>query len=166
MTIPILDSHVHLIDPERLSYRWLPAGDALRCRWDAAGYASAAPGIAGVIVVEAGVTAGQAGKEIAFTRAQAAARPWILGIVAQAPAGETAALRPALPGIVADDMLEPIDHGQYRGRRKARAEQVQPTGPGINELGKQHRPKQQHSHHRHRQQEHRGNETHCLGGRI
>jgi predicted TIM-barrel fold metal-dependent hydrolase len=29
MTIPILDSHVHLIDPERLSYRWLPEG--MRC---------------------------------------------------------------------------------------------------------------------------------------
>jgi L-fuconolactonase len=105
MTTPIVDSHVHLIDPERLSYPWLPAGDTLHRRWDAAGYAAAAPGIAGVIVVEAGVTAGQAGQEIGVTRAQAASRPWILGIVAQAPVSDAAGLRQVLPGLAADDIV-------------------------------------------------------------
>ncbi|HET7016143.1 MAG TPA: amidohydrolase family protein [Streptosporangiaceae bacterium] len=108
MTTPVLDSHVHLLDPGQMSYPWLPVGDALNQTWDAARYAAAAPCLAGVIVVEAGVCADQAGQEIAFARAQADTQPWILGIVAQAPAGDPPALTNALAEIADDDFVAGI----------------------------------------------------------
>lgn len=49
MSAPVLDSHVHLIDPERMSYPWLPADDALYQRWDAARYAAAQPAVRGIV---------------------------------------------------------------------------------------------------------------------
>jgi L-fuconolactonase len=102
MTKPILESHAHLIDPQRLHYPWLDVGDKLHRRWDASGYAAAAPEITGAIIVEAGAVMGQAGQEIAFFRAQAAAQPWILGVVAQAPADDAVALARVLPALAAD----------------------------------------------------------------
>lgn len=108
MITPVLDSHVHLIEPGRLCYPWLPAGDALNRTWDAAGYAALAPGVAGAIVVEAGVHADQAAQEIAFARAQADSQPWILGVVAQAPAGDPLALTNALAELGEDDFVAGI----------------------------------------------------------
>jgi len=88
-----------------MNYPWLPAGDALDRTWNAAGYAEVAPRLGGAIVVEAGVRADQAGQEIAFTQTQAAAQPWILGVVAQAPAGDPPALKKALGEIVGNGFV-------------------------------------------------------------
>lgn len=105
MTTPVLDSHVHLIDPGRMGYPWLPVGDALNRTWDAAEYTAVAPRLAGAIVVEAGVRADQTGQEIAFARTQADTQPWILGVVAQAPAADPPALTKALDKIAVDSFV-------------------------------------------------------------
>jgi L-fuconolactonase len=104
MTAQVVDSHVHMIDPQRLNYPWLQAAEPLNRRWDAAAYAAAAPEIAGAIVVEAGAATAQASQEIAFVRAQAAAQPWISGVVAFAPVDDPMALKRVLP-CMAEDMF-------------------------------------------------------------
>jgi L-fuconolactonase len=96
MTAQVLDTHVHLLDPAHLTYPWLHAGDPLTRPWPAALYADDAPAVTAAIIVEAGVAPGQTAREVSWVRAQAAAHPWIRGIVAHAPVDQSAALKAAL----------------------------------------------------------------------
>jgi L-fuconolactonase len=96
MTPHVLDAHVHLLDPAHLTYPWLPGGDTLQRPWHAAHYAADAPDVAAAIVVEAGVAPGHAAREIAWLHAQAAAHPWIRGIIAHAQVEQPAALEAVL----------------------------------------------------------------------
>jgi predicted TIM-barrel fold metal-dependent hydrolase len=56
MAAEILDSHVHLLDPVRLTYPWLGDLTIGQGRCGAAGFAA----VTGAIVVEAGVAPGNA----------------------------------------------------------------------------------------------------------
>lgn len=105
MAAQILDSHVHLIDPGRLTYPWL--GDLITGQQpcDAARFAADASQMTGAIVVEAGVAPGDASREVLWVRAQAASHPWIRGMVAAAPVDQPAALEAALGGYRADDLV-------------------------------------------------------------
>jgi L-fuconolactonase len=105
MTRQITDSHVHLIDPARCSYPWLPDLGAWRQPHDAARYAVDVPEITGAVVVEAGVMAGQADRETCWMRAQAAAHPWIRGLVVHAPVERPGALGAMLAGYRDDSMI-------------------------------------------------------------
>jgi len=96
MTAQVLDTHVHLLDPAHLTYPWLPAGGTLKRSWPAAHYAANATAVTAAIIVEAGVAPGQAAREVSWVRAQAAAHPWIRGIIAHAPVEQPAALKTAL----------------------------------------------------------------------
>jgi predicted TIM-barrel fold metal-dependent hydrolase len=60
MAAEILDSHVHLLDPVRLTYPWLGDLTVGQGRCDAAGFAAGAASVTGAIVVEAGVAPGNA----------------------------------------------------------------------------------------------------------
>jgi predicted TIM-barrel fold metal-dependent hydrolase len=42
MTGQVVDSHLHLIDPDRLDYPWIGAGDKLDASWDAQRFAAEA----------------------------------------------------------------------------------------------------------------------------
>jgi len=78
----VIDTHVHFIDPARLSYPWLEG--VLDRPHTPGDYAAGHGTPPGVIAVEAGRVAGQAADEVAWVRREAAARPWIRGIVAHA----------------------------------------------------------------------------------
>lgn len=90
MTRAVIDTHVHFIDPGRLDYRWLegildrphtPADYAGEHAREQAGEHPAPPE---AIMVEASRVPGQATDEVSWIRQEAAARPWIRGIVAHA----------------------------------------------------------------------------------
>jgi L-fuconolactonase len=103
MMAEIIDSHVHLLDPGHLTYPWL--AEEILPPSDAARYAAAAPAVTGVIVVEAGALATQADAETAWISSQAKAHPWILGVVAQAPAERPEALASCLAAYRDDPLV-------------------------------------------------------------
>ena len=103
MMAEIIDSHVHLLDPGHLTYPWL--AEEILPPSDAARYAAAAPAVTGVIVVEAGALATQADAETAWISSQAKAHPWILGVVAQAPAERPEALASCLAACRDDPLV-------------------------------------------------------------
>ena len=79
---PILDPHVHLLDPARFGYPWIPAGSELDALVAPGDYlTSARPGTR-AIVVEAGAAVGQAQAEAEAARDAAASHEWIRGFVA------------------------------------------------------------------------------------
>ncbi|MEY9841160.1 amidohydrolase [Streptacidiphilus sp. EB103A] len=81
---PVLDSHVHLWDPKRLDYPWLP-GTVLNRSFTPQDLETQLPSSAEVIVVEAGRVPQQAAAEIDWIRDAARTRPWIRGAVAHVP---------------------------------------------------------------------------------
>jgi predicted TIM-barrel fold metal-dependent hydrolase len=64
----IVDTHLHLIDPDRLSYPWLAGAPALRGRWDLARYRAEADalGIATRVHMEVDVAEAQIDRETAL----------------------------------------------------------------------------------------------------
>jgi L-fuconolactonase len=86
VTAAVIDTHVHLIDPRRLSYPWLEG--ILDRPHTPAEYVAEHDEQSGpppeIIVVEAGRLPEQAGDEIAWVRRETAEHPWIRGIVAHA----------------------------------------------------------------------------------
>jgi L-fuconolactonase len=105
MTGQVVDSHVHLIDPGRLDYPWIGVGDELDTSWDAQRFAAEALRVTAAIVVEAGVASGQAGAEVSWVRSQAAAHPWIHGMVASLPVEQARALAAGLSQVRGDDLI-------------------------------------------------------------
>lgn len=79
---PILDSHVHLWDPGRLSYPWLAEAPAINRAFTGEHFAALRPAGLEAVFVEAGRDAGQAGAEIEWVRAEVAKHSWIRGAVA------------------------------------------------------------------------------------
>ncbi len=104
MSPEIIDSHVHLLDPGRLTYPWLAEG-AFSFPCDAVRFTTEAPAITGAIVVEAGAQANEAGREAAWIGSQVPAHPWILGMVAHAPVDQPAALASRLAAYGGDPLI-------------------------------------------------------------
>lgn len=84
MSAQIVDSHVHLWDPDRLHYAWLE-GSALHRRTDATDLLATAGESAQLIVVQADCDDHQALAEVEWLTQQAAQVPDIRGVVAFAP---------------------------------------------------------------------------------
>jgi L-fuconolactonase len=105
MTGQVIDTHLHLIDPDRLGYPWIRAGDELDTSWDAQRFAAEALLVTAAIVVEAGVETGQTGREVSWVRSQAAAHPWIRGMVAQLAVEHPGALAAGLGQLRGDDLI-------------------------------------------------------------
>jgi len=105
MTRPVLDSHLHLIDPRRLDYSWIKHGDDLDQEWHPLRFAAEALQVTAAIVVEGGVVPGQAHREISWVRAEAARHPWIRGLVAQLPVERASALAAGLSEFRGDDLI-------------------------------------------------------------
>ena len=105
MTWQVVDSHLHLIDPDGLDYPWIGAGNELDRLWDAQRFAAEAPRVTAAIVVEAGVESGQAGGEVSWVRSQAATHPWVRGMVAQLPVEQPGALAAGLSQLRGDDLI-------------------------------------------------------------
>ena len=105
MSAQILDSHVHLIDPARLTYPWLRDLAIGQQRCDAARFAADTSPVTDAIVVESGVAPGMASREVSWVRTQAGSHPLIRGMVASAPVDQPAALEAVLDAYRADDMV-------------------------------------------------------------
>ncbi|MGO8958901.1 MAG: amidohydrolase family protein [Streptosporangiaceae bacterium] len=105
MTGQVVDSHLHLIDPDRLGYPWIGTRDELDTSWDAQRFAAEALRVTAAIVVEAGVESGQADREVSWVRSQAAAHPWIRGMVVQLPVEQPGALAGGLSQLRGDDLI-------------------------------------------------------------
>lgn len=99
----IIDSHVRVSDPVRLTYPWLAERafpqpcDAVRC-------AAEAPAFTGAVMAEAGTQANDDGQEAAC-RSQAIARCWILGMVAHARVEQPADLASSLAAYRGNPMV-------------------------------------------------------------
>lgn len=81
-TGPILDAHVHLWDPDRLSYPWLAEAPAIDRAFTGDDFAALHRAPVEAVFVEAGRDAAQAGAEIEWVRAEAGKHAWIRGAVA------------------------------------------------------------------------------------
>lgn len=81
-TGPILDAHVHLWDPDRLSYPWLAEAPAINRAFTGDDFAALHRAPVEAVFVEAGRDSAQAGDEIEWVRAEAARHSWIRGAVA------------------------------------------------------------------------------------
>ncbi|SNB70098.1 L-fuconolactonase [Arboricoccus pini] len=85
VAFPVVDSHIHLIDPSRLAYRWLQNNSVLRRRHALLEYGQAQAGraVAAIVAVEA--DADDADKEILYLLEQAENDSRIGAIVAHLP---------------------------------------------------------------------------------
>ncbi|HTJ72533.1 MAG TPA: amidohydrolase family protein [Actinospica sp.] len=81
----ILDCHVHLWDPNRLTYAWLDEAPPLNRAFTADVFTAVRPASVEAIFMEAGRDERQAVDEIAWVKEQAERHPWIRGAVAHVP---------------------------------------------------------------------------------
>ena len=109
---PIIDSHVHLYDVERLSYGWLQGVPKINKTHKLAEF-DAARGpvqVDGIVFAEVAVDAGLHIKEAAFVQEMADADPRLQGMVAHAPVENGAA--------VAEDLAALARFATLRGIRR------------------------------------------------
>jgi L-fuconolactonase len=96
--LPLVDTHVHFWDPQRLRYSWL-RGDALLNRpYEARDYPThgAAARTEACVFIECDADPGQSLEEIKFVEEQAQRDPRVRAIVAHAPLEHGAAVEPLL----------------------------------------------------------------------
>jgi L-fuconolactonase len=101
----ILDCHVHLWDPRRLSYPWLEEAPELNRPFAAEEFALVRPGPVEVIFMEAGRDEGQAADEIEWVRSQAEQHSWIRGAIAHVPLERPAEARETIRRYAADPFV-------------------------------------------------------------
>jgi L-fuconolactonase len=102
MTANVVDTHVHFIDPGRLSYPWLEGSlDRPHTPLEYAAEHGTPPD---ALMVEAGRVPEQAGDEISWIRREAADRAWIRGIVAHADIDDPG-VEPTLRAYGADPLV-------------------------------------------------------------
>ena len=81
-TLPILDAHVHLWNPDVLSYPWLREVPDIDRALNGEDFAALHPAPVEAVFVEAGRENRQAADEIEWVRAEAEKHTWIRGAVA------------------------------------------------------------------------------------
>lgn len=101
----ILDCHVHLWDPRRLSYTWLEEAPELNQPFTAEEFALVRPEPVEVIFMEAGRDEGQAADEIEWVRRQAQQHTWIRGAIAHLPLERPAEARELIGRYAADPFV-------------------------------------------------------------
>ncbi len=116
---PIIDSHVHLYDPQRLPYGWM-RGLPIERRTLLPEFAAASAGVdvAGLVFVEVAVDAGRQHEEAAFAQRLADADQRLLALVAHAPVERGEA--------VEEDLAELARHSALRGIRRLIQGEVDP----------------------------------------
>ena len=106
-SFPIIDTHLHLWDPERISYSWQKGNPLLNRRYVIEDYHQASQGIEteALIFVEChvdeGAGSGQFIREVEFVEGEAQRDPRIRAIVAKAPVERGASVRPILEEMAA-----------------------------------------------------------------
>jgi L-fuconolactonase len=105
MTGPVLDSHLHLIDPSHLDYPWIRTGDLLDQTWGARRFAAEALRVTAAIVVEAGAAPRHARREISWVLAEASRHQWIRGMVVQLAVEDASTLAARLTEFRGDQLV-------------------------------------------------------------
>ena len=107
---PIIDAHLHIYSPERLSYPWMDEVPPLRETHDLPRFfRSAAPvAVAGAIFVEVDVARGRHWDEIAYVREAALADDRLLGMVASFPLEEGDGVAAELEAFAALDLASGV----------------------------------------------------------
>lgn len=103
----IIDAHVHLIDPSRISYPWLGSVPSLNRAWSVADYDAATDGfaVAGMIFVEVDAASHMAAAEAAFVSGLALAESRLVGMVASVALDRGQATDEALSAMRAQNPL-------------------------------------------------------------
>jgi L-fuconolactonase len=117
----ILDCHLHLWDPERLSYPWLDDAPAINRPLTADEFALIRPATVEAIFMEAGRDERQAVDEIDWVRDQARRHTWLRGAIAHVPLER----RAEAADLIARHAADPFVLGVRRN--------VQDEGPGFTE---------------------------------
>jgi L-fuconolactonase len=96
--MPIIDTHLHLTDPDRLRYPWMADAPGLMRRWSLADYDAQCGGVAvqGMVFVEVDVHPDDQLAEAAFVDGIAAADPRLLAMVGAVRMDQGAATAAAL----------------------------------------------------------------------
>jgi L-fuconolactonase len=105
-SVPIIDTHVHLMDPTALAYPWVAGVPALRRRHGLHEYEAArgTTEVEGIVVVEADAASGAA--ETRYLLDLAGRNPRIKGIVAHLKLEEGAALAPVMEELAANPIVK------------------------------------------------------------
>lgn len=116
----IVDAHVHLFDPERLSYPWLAAVPALAKPHLPADYAAACGAVAveKLVFAEVDVAEGDTVAEARFAAGLAAVEPRLAGLIACARVERGAA--------VAEELGQLAETGRLRGIRRLIQDRAEP----------------------------------------
>lgn len=107
---PIVDSHVHLADPDRFTYSWMDGAPSLRRKVLPADFtAAAAPyEVDGIVFVEVDVAPGQQVDEVRWVESLAAEDPRIGAICASLPLETGAAIAADLDTIAARPLVSSV----------------------------------------------------------
>jgi L-fuconolactonase len=110
LVAPVIDAHLHVWDPERLSYDWLRDEPALHRRFGPEDLDLGGVDVTGIVFVQADCRADQAVAEVDWVRGLAnggapVIGPPILGIVAQAPLELGAGCGEQLASYAADPLV-------------------------------------------------------------
>jgi L-fuconolactonase len=106
----IIDSHLHLWNPQRLRYAWLGGLPTLHREFlpEQFAAASASANVAKMIFVECGCESAQAMEEVDWVGALAKHEPRLCGIVAHAALEKGAAVRPDLQRLAARPLVKGV----------------------------------------------------------
>ena len=121
MTFPVIDTHVHLLDPAQVNYPWLSEVPPLNRAFVQADFqaASAGLGVEKMVFMEVDAHPDEGLNEVAWVTRLAQTEPRLQGIVAFAPLERGAAVQPYLQELVKYPLVKGV-------RRLIQAE-----GPGF-----------------------------------
>ncbi|MDP6449451.1 MAG: amidohydrolase family protein [Lentisphaeria bacterium] len=107
---PIIDTHLHLSDPSRISYPWINSAPALNRPFTIDDYREACGDVEveAMVFMEVDPNVDDRQEEIDFVCEVAATEPRLKGMIAQAPLERGAAIRPELENLANNPLIKGV----------------------------------------------------------
>jgi L-fuconolactonase len=107
---PIIDTHLHLSDPSRISYTWINSAPALNRPFTIDDYREACGNVEveAMVFMEVDPNVDDRQEEIDFVCEVAATEPRLKGMIAQAPLERGAAIRPELENLANNPLIKGV----------------------------------------------------------
>ncbi|MDP7396814.1 MAG: amidohydrolase family protein [Lentisphaeria bacterium] len=107
---PIIDTHLHLSDPSRISYPWINSAPALNRPFTIDDYREACGNVEveAMVFMEVDPNVDDRQEEIDFVCEVAATEPRLKGMIAQAPLERGAAIRPELENLANNPLIKGV----------------------------------------------------------
>lgn len=107
---PIIDTHLHLSDPSRISYPWINSAPALNRPFTIDDYREACGDVEveAMVFMEVDPNVDDRQEEIDFVCEVAATEPRLKGMIAQAPLEQGAAIRPELENLANNPLIKGV----------------------------------------------------------